>query len=266
MYCCKPAARTDRHGMTRIACASVSTINKDANDESMSVDSTAKGRKKGNVLAAFLGGLKLSAMITSLAFLWKVSRWSLGYHEAVVAAFTEIDLDGDGWVDSKELYSGVLLIYLRLKGLMRLKVPKQESVMRLMEMMDADNSGDLDFDEFQRTMDMLSGQLLIRGLVQLVLVFLCPLLAFTLIHAVASAIQHNQSNIKEASSKCHAILQARTVGRFFLTVVTPLATKVKRICQKLPATLPATLLTVIMLNVIGKWLYVIDDYLICWVS
>jgi len=255
MPCYKAPAYTDRHGMARIACASVSTVAKDANDVAMSLDEAPKGPKKVNVFAVFLGGLKLSALITSCAFLWHVSRWSFGFESAVVAAFNEVDIDGDGLIDPVELYAGVLLIYLRLKGLLRLKVPRQESVMRLMEMMDTDNSGDLDFEEFKRTMDMLSGQLLIRGLVQLALMILCPLLATLLVRAVACVVG-------TVSSKCQERLQKVASGRTLLAAVTPLVATVQRTCKKLPSSLPATVLTVVMLNLSGSWLSVVDDYLI----
>jgi len=175
-------------------------------------------------------------------------------------------MDGNGTIDVKELYAGVLVIYLRLKAFVQLKVPRRESVMQLLEVTDKDHSGSLDAEEFKYTMHLLSNQLLCRALVQLVLVLSCPLLASVLVRAVGCAVQENETSIKAASTKCKEKLQSLLIGRALLALVTPIGTQVQKIWNRLPDSFPATMVTIIMVNLINRGLYLIDDGLIHWHS
>jgi len=215
-------------------------------------------------LSHVLSAVTLFASFVALVVLWLRHRWNTFYESAVEGAFSSLDMDQNGLIDSKELYAGVLLIYMRLKGLVRLRVPTHDSVMRLLQVTDVDDNGLLDAEEFRHTMDLLSGQLLARFLVQVVLILSCPFLASVAVKGVASAIQREQEFIRAAGTRCEETLQKAFVGRALLAVVTPLGKKVLRTWKDLPASFPATLVTVIMVNLINSWLYLIDDGLARW--
>lgn len=254
--------------MACVACAGASSSggsssSADANDSSESSHGTHR-RRSIRYIVAGCSGLGVTAIFAALSYFWLRARWNLWYDNAVVSTFINLDMDGNGTIDQKELYAGVLSIYLKLKAFVSLKVPRRESVMQLLEVTDHDKSGALDAEEFKYTMHLLSNQLLCRALVQLVLVLSCPLLASLLVKAVGGYVQQNQSSISASLTKWKEKLQNLLIGRALLAVVTPIGTQVQKIWSRLPDSFPATLVTIVMVNLINNWLYLLDDGLIHW--
>jgi hypothetical protein len=84
-------------------------------------------------------------------------------------AFEDIDTDKSNSVDEKELYSGLLLIHLKLgsyAGPAACRPLGRERCHAVFQKMDLDGSGHLDFDEFQQVMSVLFGNILLRVLAQ----------------------------------------------------------------------------------------------------
>jgi hypothetical protein len=84
-------------------------------------------------------------------------------------AFELIDTDKTNSVDEKELYSGLLLIHLKLgtyAGPAACRPLGRERCHAVFQKMDLDGSGHLDFDEFQQVMSVLFGNILLRVLAQ----------------------------------------------------------------------------------------------------
>lgn len=84
-------------------------------------------------------------------------------------AFDVIDTDGSGSVDEKELYSGLLLIHLKLgcyAGPAACRPVDRQRVHDVFRKMDVDQSGSLDRDEFLQVMMVLCSNVLTRVMVQ----------------------------------------------------------------------------------------------------
>jgi Ca2+-binding EF-hand superfamily protein len=84
-------------------------------------------------------------------------------------AFDGIDADGSGEVDAKELYSGLLLIHLKMgcyAGPAACKPLSRERVQTVFAQYDVDGSGCLDREEFRSVMTVLFGNVFFRVLVQ----------------------------------------------------------------------------------------------------
>jgi len=80
-------------------------------------------------------------------------------------AFDLVDADGSGEVDEKELYSGLLLIHLKLgcyAGPAACKPVDHERVLSVFHKMDVDGSGSLDRAEFREVMMILFSNVLLR--------------------------------------------------------------------------------------------------------
>eukprot|EP00547_Thalassionema_nitzschioides_P004382 CAMPEP_0194200360 /NCGR_PEP_ID=MMETSP0156-20130528/994_1 /TAXON_ID=33649 /ORGANISM="Thalassionema nitzschioides, Strain L26-B" /LENGTH=302 /DNA_ID=CAMNT_0038925341 /DNA_START=80 /DNA_END=988 /DNA_ORIENTATION=+ len=100
-------------------------------------------------------------------------------------AFEAVDVDGSGCVDEKELYSGLLLIHLKLgtyAGPAACKPVDRERVHDIFVKRDADGSGSLDKLEFREVMSVLCGNVLTRVVVQWSLtLMIVPLVAQVLL-------------------------------------------------------------------------------------
>jgi EF hand len=96
-------------------------------------------------------------------------------------AFETVDQDSSGTVDEKELYSGLLLIHLKLgtyAGPAACKPISQQKCHSVFQKMDVDQSGNLDRDEFDNVMCVLFGNVLLRVLFQYACtLMLVPILA-----------------------------------------------------------------------------------------
>ena len=80
-----------------------------------------------------------------------------------------IDTDKTNSVDETELYSGLLLIHLKLgtyAGPAACRPLGRERCHAVFQKMDLDGSGHLDFDEFQQVMSVLFSNILLRVIAQ----------------------------------------------------------------------------------------------------
>jgi Ca2+-binding EF-hand superfamily protein len=84
-------------------------------------------------------------------------------------AFHVIDTDKTNSVDETELYSGLLLIHLKLgtyAGPAACRPVGRERCHAVFQKFDLDRSGHLDFDEFQQVMSVLFSNILLRVIAQ----------------------------------------------------------------------------------------------------
>lgn len=109
---------------------------------------------------------ELKRVQQSKTFLSKSRR----FQELVDWAFDVVDIDGSGEVGPKELYSGLLLIHLKLAayvGPAACRPATREYVMQIFTLMDTDDSKSLDREEFGMVMTLLCSQIISRVFVQL---------------------------------------------------------------------------------------------------
>jgi Ca2+-binding EF-hand superfamily protein len=99
-------------------------------------------------------------------------------------AFDAIDTDGSGCVDEKELYSGLLLIHLKLgcyAGPAACRPVDRQRVHDVFLKMDVDQSGSLDREEFLHVMMILCSNVFTRVMVQCKPLFFVLLLLLLLL-------------------------------------------------------------------------------------
>jgi Ca2+-binding EF-hand superfamily protein len=113
-----------------------------------------------------------SSSTTRAAVSSKAASWfcrTKYFQQMCDTAFDGIDVDGSGEVDAKELYSGLLLIHLKMgcyAGPAACKPLSRERVQTVFAQYDVDNSGCLDREEFRSVMTVLFGNVFFRVLVQ----------------------------------------------------------------------------------------------------
>jgi hypothetical protein len=117
-------------------------------------------------------------------------RWRGWFATAADRVFENTDVDCSGTIDKKELYAGVLQVYvnMHLYGL-NTRAPKRERVMSIMEKLDADDSGEINKEEFQIVMETLLKQTGGRIVTQLGITLLCPISA----SSVCAALKYGAS-------------------------------------------------------------------------
>lgn len=99
-------------------------------------------------------------------------NWLTGsktFHSMSEWAFDTIDADGSGNVDKKELYTGLLMIHLKLAtyaGPAACRPATREYVEEIFDVMDVDGSGSLDKDEFMDVMQIVCSQIFTRVTIQ----------------------------------------------------------------------------------------------------
>ena len=84
-------------------------------------------------------------------------------------AFKTIDADGSGQVDKKELYTGLLMIHLKLAtyaGPAACRPATREYCEKIFDQMDVDKSGELDREEFTEVMQIVCAQVFTRVAIQ----------------------------------------------------------------------------------------------------
>jgi len=84
-------------------------------------------------------------------------------------AFKTIDADGSGEVDKKELYTGLLMIHLKLAtyaGPAACRPATREYCEKIFDQMDVDKSGELDREEFTEVMQIVCAQVFTRVAIQ----------------------------------------------------------------------------------------------------
>lgn len=102
------------------------------------------------------------------------------------AAFDIVDADGSGAVDSNELYSGLLLIHLKLgtyAGPAACRPLSRERCQATFEKFDVDRSGTLDREEFRHVMQVLFANVVFRVAVQWAMT-LMSMFSMVLCHAM----------------------------------------------------------------------------------
>jgi Ca2+-binding EF-hand superfamily protein len=151
------------------------------------------------------------------------SKW---FQKMSAAAFDVVDQDGSGCVDEKELYSGLLLIHLKLgsyagpaacKVRITYHVPvyeyeysissltpdtvqpvDRERVHAVFAMMDIDQSGSLDREEFTQVMTVLCSNVFTRVMAQWAMtLILVPLMAQYMLSAIAWLANFGWTKITE---------------------------------------------------------------------
>ena len=107
-------------------------------------------------------------------------------------AFDVVDADHSGCVDVTELYSGLLLIHLKLgtyAGPAACRPLSRDRCRAIFEKMDADHSGTLDRDEFRSVMMVLFSNVVLRVLVQWSMtLMIVPLVAKMTLDALLRAV------------------------------------------------------------------------------
>ena len=91
------------------------------------------------------------------------------FKNMIDSSFELVDQDNSNDIDEKELYSGLLLIHLKLgtyAGPAACKPISREKCHLVFNKMDIDNSGRLDKDEFENVIMVLFGNVLTRVLLQ----------------------------------------------------------------------------------------------------
>lgn len=97
--------------------------------------------------------LILALVAAAVVLLVYQKRW---WSAMVRKAFDAVDTDGSGKIGSHELYAAVLQLYVKLP--VRCTPPPKLTVEVLLHQLDQDDSGDLDFEEFDEVMAALSAQ------------------------------------------------------------------------------------------------------------
>jgi hypothetical protein len=108
------------------------------------------------------------------------------------ASFELVDVDGSGTVDVTELYSGLLLIHLKLgmyAGPAACRPLDRVRVAAVFARFDSNDSGHLDRDEFRQVMLVLFSNVVLRVLVQWSMtILIVPLVAQVLLDGIYAAV------------------------------------------------------------------------------
>lgn len=138
---------------------------------------------------------------------------SNAFRDLVSKTFDDMDDSGDGVVDEAELYSGLLLVHLKLSkyaGPSATFPPDRDTCERLFQAADLNNSGGLDRNQFHWVMSVLSAEIFFRMFVHYVVMILCvPVLA----SRVISLARIPKDTYLELAAR-----QALSMGVFFLAV------------------------------------------------
>ena len=121
------------------------------------------------------------------------------FQNMIHSAFQLVDQDNSNDIDEKELYSGLLLIHLKLgtyAGPAACKPISREKCHSVFVKMDVDNSGRLDRDEFENVIMVLFGNVLTRVLLQYVCtLLLVPLIAQYILRGIIGSIYYAYETI-----------------------------------------------------------------------
>mmetsp|Transcript_26394 Transcript_26394/g.34369 ORF Transcript_26394/g.34369 Transcript_26394/m.34369 type:complete len:334 (+) Transcript_26394:26-1027(+) len=192
-------------------------------------------------------------------------------------AFVLIDSDNSGEVDEKELYSGMLLIHLKLgmyAGPAACKPVDHDRVVKVFHTMDVDGSGSLDKDEFREVMMILFSNVLLRVVVQWSMtLIIVPLVAGKILDGIA-ALWHlgvtSIQNLDERSVIFDAIelFVEDTRDKVYNAMPDAITTGYDKITDLLASvpptvweTIPLTLLSCILSMLAVPWLiFNIDEF------
>mmetsp|Transcript_14993 Transcript_14993/g.34761 ORF Transcript_14993/g.34761 Transcript_14993/m.34761 type:complete len:247 (+) Transcript_14993:31-771(+) len=143
----------------------------------------------------------------------KMLTESKAFRSLVCTVFDSMDDSEDGVIDEAELYSGLLLVHLKLAkfvGPSACFPPDRKACGRLFADADRNNSGGLDRNQFHWIMGVMCAEVFLRMLVHYVfLILVVPVLASSLISFVG---------IPRDTYLALAIQQALSMGVFFLAI------------------------------------------------
>jgi len=190
-------------------------------------------------------------------------------------AFEAIDTDKSGSVDEKELYSGLLLIHLKLGSLAgpaACRPLDRQQCSAVFEMMDVDDSGSLDKKEFEEVMMVLFSNVLLRVLILWSMtIMIVPLISQRMLDAIyrlCSAFAALVQNLDERSWIADRIELALEGGVDALVGATPApilaaVDKVGGALALVPTavwnSIPLTLVSTILGTLVVPWLLVQVD-------
>ena len=170
----------------------------------------------------------LTLLLISFAVLHARRNWAVWLDDAVLRAFSSFDIDGSGQIEYDELHSGLLRMYLEinLKGI-RCKAPSMATIDTIVQALDTDNNRALSLEEFRQVAMVLSHNLLARS---------CTQIAFNVAAPVAASVVWRAL----AQSVSMAMLVPETLSSV--------------LWASIPSSLPATLLSVVFINLVVPYL------------
>lgn len=191
-------------------------------------------------------------------------------------AFDGVDLDGSGSVDEKELYSGLLLIHLKLgcyAGPAACRPLSRERAQRVFERYDTDKSGCLDREEFRSVMTVLFGNVFLRVLVQWSMtLMIVPMVAQAMIdgvqlmlsslfHAIATLDEHSEfaNDVELAMEGAYITLMNQ------ITWLTPYTERLNTYLAMIPESaweaIPLAIISTILGIMVVPWcIFQVDDF------
>lgn len=193
------------------------------------------------------------------------------------SSFQVVDQDGSGTVDPTELYSGLLLIHLKLgtyAGPAACRPLDRERCQKVFKAMDEDGSGTLDQEEFAQVMMVLFSNVLLRVMAQWSLtLMIVPLVAQYILDAIYWLIakvyeivteldEHAEifNEIELAIEGAWAWVLEKTPP-FILTAASTVKQGLDYVPDSVWNTIPLTLLSTILGLLVVPWTIMkIDDF------
>lgn len=115
------------------------------------------------------------------------------FKDMITSSFDMVDQDGSGSIDEKELYSGLLLIHLKMgtyAGPAACKPISREKCHSVFVKMDSDGSGHLDREEFEAVVMVLFGNVMMRVVIQYACTLLIvPMIAQAILSTITGSIR-----------------------------------------------------------------------------
>lgn len=179
--------------------------------------------------------LVLAALLIACAIAYVRSRWSRWFRDLCKRAFDDVDIDHSKSIDNTEMYAAVLLMYVKINQYTTVRAPPRDMVMQVIENIDVDQSGGLNFEEFTMVMKVFSEQLLGRTITQTAFTISCPLVAGYVVGIIRRVAESSFEN---------------PWSQVLPEVVT----------ENVPVSLPATVLASVMMVGMVSALQAIDDY------
>jgi Ca2+-binding EF-hand superfamily protein len=188
-------------------------------------------------------------------------------------AFQSIDIDQSGMVDKKELYSGLVLIHLKLAaylGPAACRPATREYVEEIFEALDEDESGELDKEEFGKVITMLISQMTTRVILQLSMTLvIVPMIAGHVFQFICIGYHYvkdiicNMEQLVDTTSKVSIFMYDNIYSHLpdsFIHVFTMIQTKIDSILTKeLMETLPITIIGVMLGMMLVPWAFLKCD-------
>jgi hypothetical protein len=119
----------------------------------------------------------LIVTLAAIAVLYVRRQWNTWFRRLVLTAFADIDHDQNGTIEGKELWAGVLMLYIKLRQAnIPADPPPREVVDKLMVKFDFNQDGELSVEEFAEIVGVLSAQTLGRAFAVVLFVTVWPAL------------------------------------------------------------------------------------------